>query len=551
MPDARRRDKLEQRGSSWYVLSETGRELDGPFDSREAAAERLRQIEAAKAARADRADRGAAVSRRVAIRFDAAKAVRLDNGMLDVPGVATRVGIFDYEGSDGGVVREFRSAAEVMDPASLRTLDGVPLTIDHPDDEVTAGNARDLTHGWVLRVWPDGDLVRVTIRVASEEAQEAIRAGKRELSCGYTAIVTAETGTHGSEGEYNAVQSGIRYNHLALVDAARAGPVARVTLDGKRQTMKIRHDGQTYTATATAGPVILAGLRVASEEARGDMIETGTLTIGEGGEETELTLPMSTIKGVLEMLGASPEEASVETESADERKDQTPVGMRIAELMAEAGIDVAAGAAATGIDAATIEAVLAGEAMPTEEQARMLAEALGADPAELIGLIEADAAGGEMEDADNMERNDHKTRREDDDRIRRIVNDELRRADARRNATAALVAKARPILGESFRYDSSDAAIMGAVVEAVEGVELDADTAKRAARGDAHALGRLGGLFDVAVDLHAKHSDRSGETVAALVGAPGSRSDAADDRAPWETHRDQRFKAKKAANADK
>lgn len=49
---------------------------------------------------------------------------------------------------------------------------------------------------------------------------------------GYTVDLVPETGTYNGE-PYDYMQTNIRYNHLAIVDEARAGPEARIALDGE------------------------------------------------------------------------------------------------------------------------------------------------------------------------------------------------------------------------------------------------------------------------------------------------------------------------------
>ncbi|SCU95521.1 conserved hypothetical protein [Cupriavidus necator] len=56
-----------------------------------------------------------------------------------------------------------------------------------------------------------------------------IAAGKKDLSCGYT-LTLDETPGECNGRRYDAVQRNIRYNHLALVRAGRAGN-ARLNLD--------------------------------------------------------------------------------------------------------------------------------------------------------------------------------------------------------------------------------------------------------------------------------------------------------------------------------
>ncbi len=257
----KRRDKIVRQGGQFCAVSEDGSRSFGCFPTTEEAGERLRQVEAAKAAKAAMADAARRLARsrrrvdsmaalplvhridRIAWRIDMKPPRRLDfapprklaSGMVDVWGVATRVGVFDYEDeeSPGGIFRELRPAAEVLDEASLSTLRGVPFTIDHPEDDVTTENYRELSHGTILDVRVDGRHVWTLIRIGSADALQAASSGKIELSGGYEARLENRSGFFDGE-RFDAIQREIRYNHLALVDVARAGPVARLKLDGLR-----------------------------------------------------------------------------------------------------------------------------------------------------------------------------------------------------------------------------------------------------------------------------------------------------------------------------
>jgi hypothetical protein len=255
--------------------------------------------------RADRSANGE-IYRRDRVVLDAGSIVRHPNGMVDAWGVATRVGVLDYP--EFGT-RELRPHEEVMRPGSLATLRGVPLTIDHPtDDLVTADNVRELVHGWVLDVKPDGDLVRVHVRLASADVLARIQGGTVELSCGYVARFRAEKGVTADGEAYDGVQESIVYNHLALVDLARAGHVARLTLDSGARAVKLKIGTRTLDVPAFVADSIkleakkLTDAKASAEESvkkRADALEVGALSI----DGTELILPKGMIDSILAMLG--------------------------------------------------------------------------------------------------------------------------------------------------------------------------------------------------------------------------------------------------------
>lgn len=175
---------------------------------------------------------------------DAVDALRADGldkyitpeGYLRVRARAARDGVQLY--SDGvDVWGEYRPSEEVFSSASLASWDYKPFTDDHPSDFVGIDNWHQYACGVVGNArkvaGPDGrSYVEVDILVASLDSLIKIREGKVELSAGYSARLRQERGRdmHGDAYEYR--HADIYINHLSLVDLGRAGPLARITVDG-------------------------------------------------------------------------------------------------------------------------------------------------------------------------------------------------------------------------------------------------------------------------------------------------------------------------------
>lgn len=177
------------------------------------------------------------------LRFDKAsplsKPVRLPNGFVRAEGYLTRSGIFVYRDWLGNTVRELRPPEEVMHPDALASFALVPVTNDHPSEMLTADNAKQYAVGSVSEsVVPEGDKVRASLMITDAAAIEALDAGKSELSCGYTADVVQEAGVWQGQ-PYDAVQRNIRGNHVALVDAGRAGPACAIRMDAAGAAQEI------------------------------------------------------------------------------------------------------------------------------------------------------------------------------------------------------------------------------------------------------------------------------------------------------------------------
>ena len=173
--------------------------------------------------------------------------------------VITNTGVFRYPQADGSVWLELRHPDDVFEEASLRSLDGVTLTDDHPSVGVSADNYKFLTVGSVTS--PSHDAYHVTAKLSINEKQAIadVQAGKRALSCGYDCELVAETGVYLGM-PYTHRQKKIRYNHVAIVDVGRAGDAAKLRMDSvqihqptkpsKEKLMKIRLDHSAGGAEA-------------------------------------------------------------------------------------------------------------------------------------------------------------------------------------------------------------------------------------------------------------------------------------------------------------
>ena len=143
----------------------------------------------------------------------------------DVP--ITRVGNFTYkekevpiEANSSGLVEIRRDEIEVFSDDTIKSFEGKPVTLNHPDDFVTPVNWKEHSHGVIQNVRRgDGekkDLLLADLCLTTEDAISLVRSGLREVSCGYDA-------------EYEQIgigvgkQKNIIGNHVALVIKGRAG----------------------------------------------------------------------------------------------------------------------------------------------------------------------------------------------------------------------------------------------------------------------------------------------------------------------------------------
>ena len=133
-----------------------------------------------------------------------------------------------------GLVSVLRPEAEVFSPETIASFEGMPVTNDHPPDGVDIGNIRALQKGHAHNVrrgsGEESDLLLADLIITDPVLIDLIMDGKREISCGYTYELCEENGTY--------IQRKIRGNHVAVVDAGRAGP--RVSIKDHKATISER-----------------------------------------------------------------------------------------------------------------------------------------------------------------------------------------------------------------------------------------------------------------------------------------------------------------------
>jgi hypothetical protein len=127
--------------------------------------------------------------------------------------------------SDGHVIVQ-RDPQEVFAPATIMSLNGKAITIDHPSDNVTPENWKQLAVGHVINphrgTGMQDNLLIGDLMFTDPHAIKAVRDGDiRELSVGYDSA-------YEQTGPGRGRQHNIICNHLAVVDTGRCGPVCRI-----------------------------------------------------------------------------------------------------------------------------------------------------------------------------------------------------------------------------------------------------------------------------------------------------------------------------------
>lgn len=174
---------------------------------------------------------------------------RTTEGFLTGRAIVTSIGVFTYKYADGTELRELRLPEEVFDHESLNSMKLKPVTNQHPEGFVTPENQKELQVGSLgsdvttttqLRDYDgwtdqekitDGIHVAIDMTINRDDAIDDVLNGRRALSMGYTCEIEETSGVYMGV-EYDCIQRKIRYNHCAIVDAARAGDAAQIHLDG-------------------------------------------------------------------------------------------------------------------------------------------------------------------------------------------------------------------------------------------------------------------------------------------------------------------------------
>lgn len=160
---------------------------------------------------------------------------------LDVP--IARTGPQEYtarelgeEGSEP--VQVWREPEEVFSPATIASFEGKVVTDNHPERMVDQENVLVLLKGIVTHVrrgsGAESDLLLADLVVYDPWLNQQIQAGKREISSGYYHDLVEEDG--------RLYQRNIRGNHVAVVEAGRAGPRVAIKdqqmIQERRKTME-------------------------------------------------------------------------------------------------------------------------------------------------------------------------------------------------------------------------------------------------------------------------------------------------------------------------
>lgn len=144
----------------------------------------------------------------------------------------SKVGVFDYLGSSidapepDRIYKVYRPEEELSDPACLESLKLIPWTIQHEmmgeGYTPTEKKGVDGVTGEEIFYDEKEKAIKGNIKVFSDQLEQIIDDGMKELSIGYRCVYDFTPGSYNGES-YDVVQRKIRGNHLASVEEGRMG----------------------------------------------------------------------------------------------------------------------------------------------------------------------------------------------------------------------------------------------------------------------------------------------------------------------------------------
>ena len=160
---------------------------------------------------------------------------RNENGYLVLKCIFARTGIQERYGAEINpdfeatkLYREYRSPKEVFKPEVLEAFKNVVITNDHPQELLTSQNTKYHAIGFVSSevAVVDDTYLQCEITIYDDDAIDDIENGKSELSAGYLySLLMVEN------MDYDYIQTDIKPNHIAIVQAGRCGSACSLAFD--------------------------------------------------------------------------------------------------------------------------------------------------------------------------------------------------------------------------------------------------------------------------------------------------------------------------------
>ena len=125
----------------------------------------------------------------------------------------------------------YRKEEELFNDETIKSFEGKPITLTHPEDIVNASNWKDEAIGHIQNVRREGKFLVADAYINDEIAISIIKNhGIKEVSLGYESKLVEEGG--------KIYQTNIKGNHLAVVSEGRAGKECK--LNDKKNNERIK-----------------------------------------------------------------------------------------------------------------------------------------------------------------------------------------------------------------------------------------------------------------------------------------------------------------------
>lgn len=164
------------------------------------------------------------------------------DGYMVVPATISRVGVFDYLDTELGVGNKqeikkvARTEKSLFSDESIKSFEGVPITIEHPAEGVNAQNWKKLSVGNVRNVKRVGDTLAAEAWIYDAQAISVIQQGGIEqLSCGYDCNLT-DSPSEGIDYEMTPMLG----NHVAIVAKGRCGVSVKLADKGLKMSKSVK-----------------------------------------------------------------------------------------------------------------------------------------------------------------------------------------------------------------------------------------------------------------------------------------------------------------------
>lgn len=261
---------------------------------------------------------------------------RTPEGYLLIEGVPlARTGTMLYgpdetpiPGGPDGLVYIERTPEEVFRPETIASANGKAIVNDHPSEDVTPSNWRNLSLGVIMNprqgTGIEDDFLIGDLLVQDQRGIDLIESGKVELSMGYDA-------GYAQTGPGRGRQKDIIYNHVALVDKGRCGPRCSI---GDRVYLQEKPMPKTATRVVDQRGVLarardrLLGAVRAGKTVDEEMLEE-TLGDAESEEVAEGREPSIVINNHHHAAG----DAEVSEKEDEDKKTEDKIRRMIADAM--------------------------------------------------------------------------------------------------------------------------------------------------------------------------------------------------------------------------